>query len=436
MERRGGGLAPPPTPGKDTMNRRRIIPALVCAAVATWLAAAACADGVPAPDALAMASGARAATPRKITAVRAWQSPTGTRITIEFSSVVAHVAPDSGVARTVIVTVPEPTTRAAGVPEVLRVSDGLVDSVIVLPGDRGARFMVWLRDSTRSRVFDVPPQQDRPFGLVIEATRPGAAIAEGNRLESIATEKKKDRIRVVAVDAGHGGDDTGARAPRSVGVSEKTVTLAVARALVDELNRIPGVKGVLTRNGDYFVPLHERYHMAEKMKADLFISIHANSGRKRNAARGTEVYFLSLGGASAQADKDLADAENAADLVGGVPPQTGDELVNILYDVKRSSALHQSQLLAETVLDHVAADRRLESRGVKQAGFVVLKSVEFPSILVETAFINNVTEARLLKNPAFQASMARQIAEGVKEYFHRARIGLGQETAGPGSIGG
>ena len=227
------------------MNRRRIIPALVCAAVATWLAAAACADGVPAPDALAMASGARAATPRKITAVRAWQSPTGTRITIEFSSVVAHVAPDSGVARTVIVTVPEPTTRAAGVPEVLRVSDGLVDSVIVLPGDRGARFMVWLRDSTRFRVFDVPPQQDRPFGLVIEATRPGAAIAEGNRLESIATEKKKDRIRVVAVDAGHGGDDTGARAPRSVGVSEKTVTLAVARALVDELNRIPGVKGVL-----------------------------------------------------------------------------------------------------------------------------------------------------------------------------------------------
>ena len=104
--------------------------------------------------------------------------------------------------------------------------------------------------------------------------------------------------------------------------------------------------------------------------------------------------------------------------------------------MKRSSALHQSQLLAETVLDHVAADRRLESRGVKQAGFVVLKSVEFPSILVETAFINNVTEARLLKNPAFQASMARQIAEGVKEYFHRARIGLGQETAGPGSIGG
>src|SRR2546428_8178285 len=120
----------------------------------------------------------------------------------------------------------------------------------------------------------------------------------------------------MAVDAGHGGDDAGARAPRGVGVVEKTVTLAVARALVDELNKIPGVKGVLTRNGDYFVPLNDRYHMAEKMKADLFISIHANSTRKRGSGSGTEVYFLSLGGASAQADKDLADSENAADMVG------------------------------------------------------------------------------------------------------------------------
>jgi N-acetylmuramoyl-L-alanine amidase len=124
--------------------------------------------------------------------------------------------------------------------------------------------------------------------------------------------------------------------------------------------------------------------------------------------------------------------------VGGVPPQTGDELVNILYDVKRSSALQQSQLLAETVLDHVAADRRLESRGVKQAGFVVLKSVEFPSILVETAFINNLTEARLLKRKDFQLNMAKQIATGVKEYFKRAGIGLvdEKETKAGSRLGG
>jgi N-acetylmuramoyl-L-alanine amidase len=409
------------------MKRGRLFIASIACAVATGFASAHAAPA--APD--ASGSGGGGAAPRQVTAVKAWASPTASRITIEFSGVVAHVSPDSGSARTVIVTVPEPAGRAPTVPEIMRVGDGLVDSVLTIADKDGARFMVWLRDSTRFRVFDVPPQQDRPFSLVVEVTRPGGAQAEVKRLENIASQKKKEKIRVVAVDAGHGGDDVGARGPRNVGVLEKNVTLAVARALVDQLNQIPGVKGVLTRSGDYFIPLHDRYHMAENMKADLFISIHANSTKKKGSGSGTEVYFLSLSGASAQADRDLADAENAADLVGGVPAQTGDELVNILYDVKRSSVLSQSQLLAETVLDNVAADRRLESRGVKQAGFVVLKSVEFPSILVETAFINNPNEARLLKNPSFQASMAKQIAEGVKEYFRRARIGLSEETAGP-----
>ena len=414
------------------MKRGRLLIAGIACAVAASLAWAHAAHS--APDASGSGGGAaapHAAAPHQVTAVKSWASPTTSRITIEFSGVVAHVSPDSGSARTVIVTVPEPAGRAPSVPEILRVGDGLVDSVLTIADQDGARFMVWLRDSTRFRVFDVPPHEDRPFSVVVEVTRPGGAQAEVKRLENIASQKKKEKIRVVAVDAGHGGDDVGARGPRNVGVLEKNVTLAVARALVDQLNQIPGVKGVLTRSGDYFIPLHDRYHMAEKMKADLFISIHANSTKKKGSGSGTEVYFLSLSGASAQADRDLADAENAADLVGGVPAQTGDELVNILYDVKRSSVLQQSQLLAETVLDNVAADRRLESRGVKQAGFVVLKSVEFPSILVETAFINNPNEARLLKNPSFQASMAKQIAEGVKDYFRRARIGLSEETAGP-----
>src|SRR3989442_1927560 len=135
------------------------------------------------------------------------------------------------------------------------------------------------------------------------------------------------------------------------------------------------------------------------MKADLFVSIHANSTRRRGSGSGTEVYFLSLHGASDQADADLANLENAADLVGGVPPQSEDDLVNILYDVKRSAALEKSQLLGESLLDHLSADRRLEARGLKQAGFAVLKSVEFPSVLVETAFIHNPVEVRLLRKP-------------------------------------
>ena len=367
------------------------------------------------------AEGSRAAV--SLLAVRSWASPTATRVVMEFSAAVARVAPDSGVSRTVLVTVPgEPVARAANVPEVLRVGDGVVDSLVLVTGVDGARFHAWLADSTRFRVFDLAAGKGEPYRVVIEAVRPGALAAEARRLEGIATRKKRDRVRIVAVDAGHGGEDKGARGPR--GVLEKNVTLAIAGALAEELNHIPGVRAVLTRDGDYFIPLRDRYHLAEKMKADLFISIHANSSRRRGRGSGTEVYFLSLRGAGDQADADLADLENAADLVGGVPDQTEDHLVNILYDVKRTSALQQSQLLAETLLDHVASDRRLESRGVKQAGFVVLKSVEFPSVLVETAFINNPSEARLLNNRAFQKSMAHQLAAGVQSYFERARIGL------------
>jgi N-acetylmuramoyl-L-alanine amidase len=305
------------------------------------------------------------------------------------------------------------------------VRDGVVDSVMVETGVDGARFHVWFHDTTAFHVLSLPAQDDKPYRLVVDVTKAGGAQAEAKRLENIAAVKRRDRVRVVAVDAGHGGEDTGARGPR--GVLEKRVTLAVAKALAQELNKLPGIRAVLTRDRDYFIPLRDRYRAAERMKADLFISIHANSSRRRGQGRGTEVYFLSLRGAGDQAGQDLADLENAADLVGGVPSQAEDDLVNILYDVKRASAQQQSQLLAESLLDHVAGER-LASRGVKQAGFVVLKSVEFPSVLVETAFINNPTEARLLNSPSFQSAMAKQLAAGVKEYFQRAGVELGSQT--------
>jgi N-acetylmuramoyl-L-alanine amidase len=290
---------------------------------------------------------------------------------------------------------------------------------------------VWFRDSTRFHVFPLTAEAGKPFRLVIDVSRPGGVAAEERRIAGVAASKKRDRVRVVAVDAGHGGEDTGAQGPR---VLEKSVTLAVAKALVDELNAGQGVRAVLTRDGDYFIPLRERYRIAERMRADLFISIHANSSKRRGGGSGTEVYFLSLRGASDQADADLADLENAADLVGGVPQQAEDDLVNILYDVKRSSALQQSQLLAETLLGHIGEDRRLQVRGVKQAGFVVLKSVEFPSVLVETAFINNPTEAKLLRDPVFQKKMGKQLAEGVRKYFQRSGLGMmeaEEEMPGP-----
>jgi N-acetylmuramoyl-L-alanine amidase len=367
---------------------------------------------------------ADAEAPVTVTGAHAFPGPTATRVVIEFSRPVAHVAPDSGRGDRVIVTLPgEAVTFAPGVPVLLVGSDGVLDSLRLVSGADGARFTAYLHDTTAFAVVGLAAQDDKPYRIVLDLTRRGGDAALQQQYKAVAAIKKQDRARIVAVDAGHGGDDTGARGPR--GVLEKNVTLAVARELVDALNRIPGVHGVLTRGGDYFIPLTERYRIAEKMKADLFVSIHCNSSRRRGRGNGTEVYFLSLRGADDQASKDLADTENAADLVGGVPPQSEDELVGILYGVKRNSALQQSQLLAEEVLDQVASGSNLEARGIKQAGFVVLKSVEFPSVLVETAFINNPTEAKLLNSRAFQKQIAGQIATGVKNYFDKAGIELG-----------
>jgi N-acetylmuramoyl-L-alanine amidase len=358
----------------------------------------------------------------QLTGMRTWVSPAGTRIVLEFSSEVVPVAPDSGAGPQLVVAVPVPGIAAApGVPTALAVNDSAVTRVESIFDANGARFWVRLAPGATFRVLTVPAGDDQRFRIVIDVTRPGAQAAEERRLASIAAAKKKNRTRLVVIDAGHGGEDVGARGS---GVYEKNVTLAISKRLAEALNAIPGVKAMLTRDRDFFIPLHDRYKIAEKVKADLFISIHCNSSRRRGRGSGTEVYFLSLKGAGDQADKDLADIENAADLVGGVAPQAEDDMVNVLYEVRRSSMLERSQLLAETLLDHMAADRRVDARGIKQAGFAVLKSVEFPSALVETAFINNPHEVKLLKDPAFQQRMAQQLATGVKAYFSKAGVTL------------
>src|SRR5262249_4559862 len=259
-----------------------------------------------------------------------------TRIVFDFSAPVAAVFPDSGDSRAMQIMVPgEPVGRAAEVPPILRVADGVVDSVTISTGDDGAALRVFLRDSTQFRTFALAPEEDKPYRIVVDITRRGGEAAENQRLATVAASKKRDRVRVVVIDAGHGGDDSGARGPH--GAREKDVTLAVAKALAGQLAQIPGIRPMLTRDGDWFIPLRDRYRIAEKAKADLFISIHCNSSKRRGSGSGSEVYFLSLRGAGDQADADLADVENAADLVGGVPQHAEDDLVNILYDVKRNS---------------------------------------------------------------------------------------------------
>ncbi|MFI4983550.1 MAG: N-acetylmuramoyl-L-alanine amidase, partial [Nevskiales bacterium] len=224
---------------------------------------------------------------------------------------------------------------------------------------------------------------------------------------------------VIAVDAGHGGVDPGAQG-RS-GLQEKNVTLAIARQLAKRINAQPGMRAVLTRDGDYYVDLRQRTIRARQAQADLFVSIHANSYRDRDM-RGTAVYVLSDHGATTEQARWLANHENAADLVGGVDLHDKDDrLAAVLLDISQSATMDASFDLGNRLLDSLHKVNELQKPMVQQAGFMVLKSPDIPSVLVETAFISNPREEQMLRSPDYQAQFADGIFEGIKGYFSRYR---------------
>lgn len=220
---------------------------------------------------------------------------------------------------------------------------------------------------------------------------------------------------IVAVDAGHGGVDPGASGRR--GTREKDVVLEIAKLLAARINKEPGMKAVLTRDGDYFISLRERNQRARRAKADLFVSIHADSIANPDVS-GSSVYVLSERGASSEAARWLAERENAADLMGGIKLDDKDEqLANVLLDLSQTASIASSMIAAEKVL--LALDRVGEVRKprVQQAGFVVLKSPDIPSMLIETAFISNREDERKLSQPAHRAKLANAIFSGIEQYF-------------------
>jgi N-acetylmuramoyl-L-alanine amidase len=220
---------------------------------------------------------------------------------------------------------------------------------------------------------------------------------------------------VVAIDAGHGGVDPGARGPH--GIREKDVTLAIARQVQDQLNAEPGIKPILIRDGDYFVPLRGRVAKAREDKADLFISIHADAINDPSV-KGSSVYILSDRGASSEAARWLAEKENAADLVGGVSLDNKDDVLkSVLIDLSQTATIEASAKVGNEVLHELRGVGRLHRHNLEQASFVVLKAPDIPSMLVETAFISNPQEERNLQSPAYQKRLAAAIVEGVRDYF-------------------
>ena len=224
-----------------------------------------------------------------------------------------------------------------------------------------------------------------------------------------------DRLVTITLDPGHGGEDPGAVG--SGGSYEKNVTLAVAKRLRAKIESEPNMRAVLTRDSDYFVPLHARVQKARRIQSDLFVSIHAD-GFVRPDANGSSVFVLSENGASSSAARYLAQRENAADLIGGVNIDVKDPvLARTLLDLSQTATINDSLKLGKAVLGELGGINRLHKASVEQAGFAVLKAPDIPSILVETAFISNPEEERRLNDDAYQDKMAEAIFSGIKKYF-------------------
>ncbi|HEY5718232.1 MAG TPA: N-acetylmuramoyl-L-alanine amidase [Motiliproteus sp.] len=281
------------------------------------------------------------------------------------------------------------------------------------------RIVLDLERKVQPRSFDLPPNDQYGHRLVLDLVSQAKPV-EKTVADTAAKPQQRGREVVIAIDAGHGGEDPGAIGPGRV--REKDVVLAIARELHGLLAAEPGFKPVLIREGDYYVSLRNRTRMARKEGADMFVSIHADAFKDKRA-RGASVWTLSDRGATSEMGRWLAGRENSTDLIGGVGSislnDKDDVLAGVLLDMSMTAVIGDSTEIGGYVLRNLGQVARLHKKEVEKAGFVVLKSPDIPSILVETGFISNPTEAALLKSRSHQTKLARAVFGGIKQHFQR-----------------
>lgn len=261
--------------------------------------------------------------------------------------------------------------------------------------------------------------ENKPAEIKSEATIPTTELLPEEAVEKPLTNKPATqngtRLITIAIDAGHGGEDPGAKGAN--GSREKDITLAVAKKLKQRIDEEPNMRGILTRDADFFIPLHGRVVKARNMQADLFVSVHADAFIRPDA-RGSSVFALSEKGATSASARYLAKKENESDLIGGVSLDNKDmNLARTLLDLSQTATINDSLKLGKFVLKNIGEVNTLHKGSVEQAGFAVLKSPDIPSILVETAFISNPEEERRLNDDAYRAKLVESIVNGIKKYF-------------------
>ena len=348
--------------------------------------------------------------------VRIWAAPDNTRVVFDVSGPVAHKLELLDKPHRLVVDINDAKISQAirlAISQPISADNYLKNIRSAERGTSDLRVVFDLKKNIEMRSFLLQPNGQYGHRLVID-------LYDENRQDAATriitqADNKRSKDIVIAVDAGHGGDDPGATGPH--GVREKDVTLKIARNLANLINQEYGMKAVLIREGDYFLSLRKRIGKAREHKADLFISIHADSF-KDPRVKGSSVFILSNRGASSEAAKWLAERENAADLVGGVSLDDKDDvLASVLLDLSQTASLEASIGVADRVLSGLKKLGKTHKKHVQSAGFAVLKSPDIPSILVEMAYISNPEEEKNLKNAVYQTKLAKALLSGLKGYF-------------------
>lgn len=375
----------------------------------------------------------------EVRGVRLWRAPDNTRLVFDLSGPVQHSVFTLAAPNRIVIDITG--AQLATKLEQLSLSNTPITSVrSAQRSPTELRVVIDVSAAVVPKSFSLAPNQQYGNRLVVdlfdqeaaanEASSPQVAVAPSTPQPPVSPTQPStnklppvpggNRDIIIAIDAGHGGEDPGALGPK--GQHEKDVTLAIAKELQRQINQEKGFRAELVRTGDYFIPLRKRTEIARKKGADLFVSIHADAAPSRSAF-GASVFALSDRGATSETARWLADNENRSDLIGGVGSVSLDDkdrmLAGVLLDLSMTASLSSSLNVGQKVLTNISRVTPLHKRRVEQAGFMVLKSPDIPSILVETGFISNHNESQKLASASHQQALARSIQSGIKQFFQQ-----------------